>query len=239
MIGFARWRLPSGGTTPVFIVSSDTRVGGLRPWNLVEGSLADLVPGAVAIDQSYFDRLGTKALGASAEIRDQKVEVTVVTKGIRAFTTTPYVFTSLDQARAYVGTPPNKATYFLVRLAPHADVESVRSRLRTILSDSEVLTPSGDISAMGVRAELDERDFGESRSGKRCLCARPLFATVNLPEKVLSISPIVQSSRISSRDQRNLTDVSVAEVVVDLVEPGPLAVGMKVDVYFRYDKPRQ
>src|SRR5882762_5234586 len=89
VIGFAQWRLPSGGTTPVFIVSSDTRVGGLRPWNLVEGSLADLVPGAVAIDQSYFDRLGTKG--------DQKVEVTVVTKGIRAFTTTPYVFTSLDQ----------------------------------------------------------------------------------------------------------------------------------------------
>jgi len=57
--------------------------------------------------------------------------------------------------------------------------------------------------------------------------------------KVLSISPIVQSSRISSRDQRNLTDVSVAEVVVDLAEPEPLAVGMKVDVYFRYDKPRQ
>ena len=96
VIGFAQWRLPSGGTTPVFIVSSDTRVGGLRPWNLVEGSLADLVPGAVAIDQSYFDRLGTKGLGASAEIRDQKVEVTVVTKGISAFTTTPYVFTSLD-----------------------------------------------------------------------------------------------------------------------------------------------
>jgi putative ABC transport system permease protein len=118
VIGFAQWRLPSGGTTPVFIVSSDTRVGGLRPWNLVEGSLADLVPGAVAIDQSYFDRLGTKGLGAGAESRDQKVEVTVVTKGIRAFTTRPYVFTSLDQARAYVGTPPNKATYFLVRLAP-------------------------------------------------------------------------------------------------------------------------
>ena len=88
VIGFAQWRLPSGGPTPVFIVSSDTRVGGLRPWNLVEGSLADLVPAAVAIDQSYFDRLGTKGLGASAEIRDQKVEVTVVTKGIRAFTTT-------------------------------------------------------------------------------------------------------------------------------------------------------
>jgi putative ABC transport system permease protein len=142
VIGFAQWRLPSGGTTPVFIVSSDARAGGLRPWNLVEGSLADLaVPGAVAIDQSYFDRLGAKGVGATAEIRNQKVKVTTVTKGIRAFTTTPYVFTSMDQARAYVGTPSNKATYYLVRLAPDADIENVRSRLRAALSESEVLTP--------------------------------------------------------------------------------------------------
>jgi putative ABC transport system permease protein len=142
VIGFAQWRLPSSGTTPVFIVSSDVRAGGLHPWNLVEGSLADLaVPGTVAVDKSYFDRLGIKGLGASAEIRDQKVRVAAVTKGIRAFTTTPYVFTSLDQARAYVGTPPNKASYFLVRLAPNADVESIRSRLRAILSESQVLTP--------------------------------------------------------------------------------------------------
>jgi putative ABC transport system permease protein len=142
-IGFAQWRLPSGGTTPVFVVSSDSREGGLHPWNLVAGNLADLaIPGAVIIDQSYFDRLGAKGLGDSAEIRDQKVRVTAVTKGIRAFTTTPYVFTSLDQARAYVGTPSNKANYFLVRLAPDTDVASVRSRLQTVLSDSEVLTPA-------------------------------------------------------------------------------------------------
>ena len=36
---------------------------------------------------------GSTGLGATAEIRDQKVEVRAVTKGIRSFTTTPYVFT--------------------------------------------------------------------------------------------------------------------------------------------------
>src|SRR5262249_50373538 len=100
------------------------------------------LPGAVAIDQSYFDRLGTAGLGASAEIRDQKVKVTAGTKGIRAFTTTPYVFTSLDQARAYVGMPPNSATYCLVRVAANDDVDNVRSRLQTAVSESEVLTSS-------------------------------------------------------------------------------------------------
>jgi putative ABC transport system permease protein len=59
VIGFAQWRMPSGATTPVFVVGSDLRSGGLPPWNLVAGSLEDLeIPGAVAVDRSYFDRLG-------------------------------------------------------------------------------------------------------------------------------------------------------------------------------------
>jgi putative ABC transport system permease protein len=141
VIGYAEWRIPAGGTFPVFIVGSDLREGGLLPWNLVEGSLEALViPGAVAVDRSYFDRLGVDGIGANAEIRGQKVEVRAVTSGIRSFTTTPYVFTTLDRARAFTGTAANKATYFLVRLAPGADVESVRRRLKANLSDVDVLT---------------------------------------------------------------------------------------------------
>src|SRR5262252_1395949 len=72
VIGFADWRLPSGGTTPVFIVGSDLRSGGLPPWNLVAGSAEALsIPNAIAVDQSYFDRLSIKGMGANAEIRGQ------------------------------------------------------------------------------------------------------------------------------------------------------------------------
>jgi putative ABC transport system permease protein len=141
VIGYAEWRIAAGGTFPVFIVGSDLREGGLLPWNLVEGSLEALaIPGAVAVDRSYFDRLGVEGIGANAEIRGQKVEVRAVTSGIRSFTTTPYVFTTLDRARAFTGTAANKATYFLVRVAPGADVESVRHRLMANLSDVDVLT---------------------------------------------------------------------------------------------------
>jgi putative ABC transport system permease protein len=141
VIGFAQWRLPGGGTTPVFIVGSELRGLGLRPWDLVAGSVDDLsIPGAVAIDQSYFERLGTSGIGANAEIRDQKVQVTAVTKGIRSFTTTPFAFTGIDRARAYTGVSPDKASYFLVRVAPDSNVESVRQRLQANLSDVEVLT---------------------------------------------------------------------------------------------------
>lgn len=141
VIGFAEWRVPAGGSTPVFLVGSDLRETGLRPWNVIEGSVDSLtIPHAVAVDETYFDRLGITGLGATAEIRNQKVEVTAVTKGIRSFTTTPYVFTAIDRARSYIGVSPNKATYFLIKVAPGADVAAVRSRLRATLTDVEVLT---------------------------------------------------------------------------------------------------
>ena len=141
VIGFAQWRTPSGGNTPIFMIGSDPRSEGLRPWNVVEGKVEALaIPGAVVIDRSYFDRLETTRIGEYAEIGDQKVQVLAITNGIRSFTTTPYVFSSIDRARAYTGTAANKASYFLVRVTPGANVIQVRDRLRAQLPDTEVLT---------------------------------------------------------------------------------------------------
>ena len=142
VIGFAQWKTSLGGTTPVFVIGSDPRDDGLHPWNVIEGTRDSLaVPGTVAVDRSYFDRLETTGFGANAEIGDQKVQITAVTNGIRSFTTTPYVFTALDRARAYTGTAANKASYFLVKLSPGVDLAGVADRLRTAVPDAEVLTP--------------------------------------------------------------------------------------------------
>jgi len=100
-------------------------------------------------------------------------------------------------------------------------------------SAAQPLLLLGDISAMRVRAELDERDFGGIKLGQTAVVRSAAFPDREFAGRVLSIAPIVQSSRISSGDQRNVTDVNVAEVVVELAEPGPLTDGMKVDVYFR------
>lgn len=142
MIGFAYWRKPSGGSlTPVFLVGVQAGSTGLQPWNVVDGSSDDLLtPDAVAIDRSYFERLGVDRIGEYAEIADQKARVAVVTRGIRSFTTTPYVFTSLDRARSYMRAPPSSASYFIVQLAPGSNVEAIRSRLAADLAPSEVLT---------------------------------------------------------------------------------------------------
>ena len=143
VIGYAQWRLPSGATTPVFIVGSGRGAAELQPWNLIGGDLEALsVPDTAAVDAFYFERLETAGLGDRAEINDRRVRIAAVTTGIRAFTNTPYVFTSLDQARRYLGIPSAKASYFLLRLSPAANIEDVRSRLRASLSvsDAEVLT---------------------------------------------------------------------------------------------------
>ncbi len=107
----------------------------------------------------------------------------------------------------------------------------------SVPTGAQPLLVLGDISALRVRAELDERDFAGIKIGQTVLVRSAAFREREFAGTVLSIAPIVQSSRISPRDQRNFTDVSVAEVVVQLAEPGPLTAGMKVDAYFRRDNP--
>jgi putative ABC transport system permease protein len=142
VIGFAEWTVPSGGTTPVFVIGSTDSDAGLHPWNFVQGTLGALAsPHAVAVDKTYFGRLGVTGIGDSTEIRDQTAQVMAVTSGIRSFTTTPYVFTSLDRAQAYMGTPPTKVSYFLVHVAADADIGSIRKELLANLSKVEVLAP--------------------------------------------------------------------------------------------------
>ena len=142
LISFSHWRIQDGGASPVLVIGSNLRAGGgLLPWNLVEGSLESLaIPNSVAVDYAYLDRLGVKGIGGGAEMRNRRAEVRAVSKGIRSFTTTPFIFTTLDRARAYTGTPSTNVTYLLVHLDPRADLEGVRSQLQSVLSKAEVLT---------------------------------------------------------------------------------------------------
>jgi putative ABC transport system permease protein len=141
VIGFSDWRLDSGEMTPVFMVGADLRDGGLQPWNVVEGNAQALSErGTVAVDRSYFERLGVTGIGSTAEIRGRRVKVVAITDGIRSFTTTPYIFVDLKNARTYTGTPPDRANNLLVRLNDGADREKVLQAVRAQVTGAEVLT---------------------------------------------------------------------------------------------------
>jgi len=141
VIGFSDWRQDSGEMTPVFIVGVDLHDGALRPWNVVDGDVQALSQGySVAVDRTYFDRLGVTGIGSTAEIRGRKVKVVALTDGIRSFTTTPYVFVDLKNARTFTGTPSDRANDLLVRLSPDADRDKTVQAIRDHVGDAEVLT---------------------------------------------------------------------------------------------------
>ena len=141
VVSFGRWRKPEGGTTTVIIVGTGADSDYILPWNIVEGSREALeAPNTVGIDQSYFPDLGITKLGDRAEINGVNVEIATLTKRVRSFTTLPYVFTSIEEARRLTGAGQDQATYERVQLADGANLETVRAEITARLPDTEVIT---------------------------------------------------------------------------------------------------
>jgi HlyD family secretion protein len=106
-----------------------------------------------------------------------------------------------------------------------------------IPSATQPLLVIGDVSALRVRAELDDRDLGMIKVGQSVVVRMPAFPGRDMSGKVASIAPIVAPASRPARGARNPTDVDIVEVMIDLVDAGPLASGMQVDVYFRRNEP--
>lgn len=141
VVSFAEWRKPEGGTALSVVVGTDPEAGGLAPWDIVEGDVASIAaPNAIAVDRTYLEDLGLKQNGDMAQIESTRVKVVALTKGIRSFTTAPYVFTTLNRARQILSLQGDQATFLLVQLAPGADVEKVRGDIASRLTGTEVLT---------------------------------------------------------------------------------------------------
>ena len=141
LASFGEWRKPGGGSTMSIVVGSNAEDDGLRPWNIVEGSEeAITAPDGVAVDRTYLSQLGVSGIGDTAHLERGRVRVTAITEGIRSFTLAPYVFTTLNRARAIIGAPGENYSYLLIRVAPDADVARVQAALQARLPDLEVLT---------------------------------------------------------------------------------------------------
>lgn len=139
-MGFARWRKQNGGATTVLVVGSDWNAGGLKPWNVIEGSVDQLAaPKMVAVDRTYFKDLDVNGLGDPAEINGMTVQVGAITNKIRSFTTMPYIFTTLGRAQIMLGADREQGSYALVSVKPDADVATVQEAIQARLPDAEVL----------------------------------------------------------------------------------------------------
>ncbi len=106
----------------------------------------------------------------------------------------------------------------------------------TAMASPQPLLLLGDLSALRVRAELDERDLGSVKLGQAVSVRAAAFPGREFEGSVASIAPLVEPGRLDGRGTSNQSDVDVVEVMIALARPGPLAAGMKADVYFRPDE---
>ena len=155
VVSFSGWRKPDSGTVNVIVIGAEKGEGSLRPWNIVEGAAAPTLQDGVIVDRSYAKMLGVSGVGAMAEIAGQRVRVEGFTNGIRSFTTSPFVFTSLKKAREILSVPPDQATFYIVNLLPGANAAQVRQELAAKLPDVSVYT-----KAQFLKLNLDYWLFG-------------------------------------------------------------------------------
>ncbi len=117
------------------------------------------------------------------------------------------------------------------------------SILNVTAKDGEVVVPTpentllifGDLSALKVRAEVEERDAAKIRVGQRVVVRADAFPNQDFEGRVTSIAQSLSAPRIATRGPRRPNDVEVLEAVIDLDGRPPLLTGMRVDVFFKND----
>jgi len=102
-------------------------------------------------------------------------------------------------------------------------------------SSPQPLISLGDVSALRVRAEVAELNIGSIKVGQPVVVRAAAFGEREFAGKVSSVAPGVEPRRTGADARRPPSDSKFVQVFVDLIDPGPFAVGMNVDVYFRSD----
>src|SRR5262249_43339305 len=232
-------------TTEAAVVDTDKAAVRRRAEDAVADADKAVTAAQAALDKALMDRRVGQASDADREavrttlsraqdrLQQQKAEL----RRIEADPSTPlpnFAEGQVNVARAELAAAA-AAGAKLTRRAPIA-----RPVLQVSAKPGELAGPANarpllvqtDVVLRG-RAELDERDFGQIKIGQPVLVRADAFRGREFAGKVAFIAPLVEPERINARGQRNVTDVDVVEVLIDLAQADPLAVGMKVDVYFQ------
>jgi putative ABC transport system permease protein len=143
MQAFARWKRPDGRIENIQIIGFHAGSGLGEPWNVVQGDLSDVKQeDAVLVDELYREKLGVQKIGDRIEIGDRRARVVGFTRGIRSFTTSPFVYTSFKSSLDYTNpvSEENRTAYVLVKASPGVSPKELQKRLQTRLTDVDVYT---------------------------------------------------------------------------------------------------
>ncbi|HEY9844629.1 MAG TPA: ABC transporter permease [Candidatus Caenarcaniphilales bacterium] len=151
------WRNASSQLNPVRVIGFDPNGQLFKPWHITQGSINQLKqPYTVMLDKSDLAGLNVKGIGDVAEVGSFRARVVGITKGIRSIVSNAFMFTSLENARAYNNSPittpadnppaPPKLTstdgisYVLVRAQPGQDLQALKRELEAALPDTRAYT---------------------------------------------------------------------------------------------------
>jgi len=140
---FANWKKPDGGVENIQIIGFRPGSGLGEPWNISQGRAIDVKQeDGVIIDELYKAKLGVASIGDRVEIGDHRARVVGFTRGIRSFTTSPFVYTSFKNSLNYTRpqSREDQLTYILIKTTPGYTPAEVQKNLREHVSDLDVYT---------------------------------------------------------------------------------------------------
>ena len=140
---FANWKKPDGGVENIQVIGFHPGSGLGEPWNIVQGDLMDVKQeDGVIVDELYKEKLGVAKLGDRVEIGDHRARVVGFTRGIRSFTTSPFVYTSFKNSLDYTRpeAKEDQLAYILVQATPGISATELKNNLKTRLSDVDIYT---------------------------------------------------------------------------------------------------
>lgn len=141
IIGHTEMTLPSGGYEDVVVVGSDRASLWGGAWNISDGNAADVrKPEGIIVDEFEAEKLEFPKVGDTREIGGQRARIVAHSRGIVGFLVTPYVFTTLSQASLYLVKPPERCSYFLVKLKPGYDAQTVCRAIRRRLPEVDAFS---------------------------------------------------------------------------------------------------
>ena len=151
IVRFSLWKRADGGEENCEIVGFNPETGLGGPWNVVEGSAADVKAEThILVDRFYAQKLSVNHIGQTIEMRGHRARVVGFTSGIRTFTTAPLIFTSYKNALDYLVMPADQTMFILVKAKPGLSLNQLRHDILARVQGVDVLT-SPEFSAMTAR----------------------------------------------------------------------------------------
>ena len=141
ILQFNPWKLPVGSQENVQVAGFDLESGMGGPWNIVAGNLNDLrAEGTVFVDELYKQKLGVTDLGQTCEFNNHRARIVGFTRGIRSFTTSPYIFTSFKNGLDYSRLNSSETMFILIKARPGAVLSDVKRGLLAAVPGVDVYT---------------------------------------------------------------------------------------------------